>query len=68
MASLPWVYQPAGPPKGQPGWYEVGLDDGTLLALWWDGSHWSDDAQGTEPWSKNAADGIRGWWLLRAEP
>jgi hypothetical protein len=61
---LPFEDQPLGPPQDQTGWYEVALEDHTLLALWWDGRHWSDDAGGKEQWSRNAADGIRSWRRL----
>lgn len=68
MAFLHLEDQPLGPPQDQAGWYEVALDDETLLALWWDGRQWSDDAGGNEPWSRNATDGIRRWRRLLAQP
>lgn len=65
MAFGPLQDKPADqPPVGRPGWYEVALEDTTLLSLWWDGSHWSDDAGGNDQWSQNAVDSIRGWRLL----
>ncbi len=67
MAFHPLVDQASGPGPDRTGWYEVALDDRTLLALWWHGGQWSDDAGGIEGWSRNASDGIRSWRLLWAK-
>jgi hypothetical protein len=67
VAVHPHVNQASGPGPDRTGWYEVTLDDRTLLALWWQGGHWSDNAGGNERWSRNATDGIRSWRSLWAK-